>query len=100
MTMSTLSSKGQVTIPKAVRDHLELEPGASVEFLIHADGSVQVRKRFDTARPLRGALQRYAPEEPVSLQAMDEATAREVARLDQSARATARSNESDANTQA
>ena len=40
-----LTIKGQVTIPKAVRDHLGLQEGcSSVEFVINADGSVTVRK--------------------------------------------------------
>ena len=40
-----LTIKGQVTIPKAVRDFLGLqEGGSSVEFTINDDGSVTVRK--------------------------------------------------------
>ena len=36
--------KGQVTIPKAVRDHLGLRPGDRVEFDVDADGAVELRK--------------------------------------------------------
>jgi AbrB family looped-hinge helix DNA binding protein len=39
----TLTSKGQVTIPKAIRDHLGLKPGSKVEFEIDGVGAVQVR---------------------------------------------------------
>ena len=42
MASATLTSKGQITLPKAVRDHLKLEIGQRVEFLIAADGSVTV----------------------------------------------------------
>ncbi|HEU4736431.1 MAG TPA: AbrB/MazE/SpoVT family DNA-binding domain-containing protein [Solirubrobacterales bacterium] len=41
--MSKITSKGQVTIPKAIRDELGLLPGAEVEF-ISGDGEVRVRK--------------------------------------------------------
>lgn len=36
--------KGQVTIPKPVRDHLGLRPGDRVEFEVDADGAVVLRK--------------------------------------------------------
>jgi antitoxin PrlF len=38
--MSKITTKGQVTIPKRLRDHLGLRPGASVEFELAADGRV------------------------------------------------------------
>lgn len=41
--MSKITSKGQVTIPKAIRDELGLLPGAEVEF-IPDEGEVRVRK--------------------------------------------------------
>ena len=37
---STISSKGQITVPKAVRDKLGLRPGARVEFELTADGAL------------------------------------------------------------
>ena len=36
--------KGQVTIPKPVRDHLRLASGDRVEFEVDPDGAVQIRK--------------------------------------------------------
>ena len=62
-----LTIKGQVTIPKAVRDFLGLqEGGSSVEFTINDDGSVTVRKacaaaesvQIASASPVRSRLQR------------------------------------------
>lgn len=67
-----LTIKGQVTIPKAVRDFLGLqEGGSSVEFTINDDGSVTVRKacaaaehttaesvQTASASPVRSRLQR------------------------------------------
>jgi antitoxin PrlF len=45
MSIATLTTKGQVTIPKDVRDRLELKPGDRLDFLVEEDGSVRVRKR-------------------------------------------------------
>ena len=33
--MAKLTSKGQVTIPKRVRDYLGLKPGSTVEFAVN-----------------------------------------------------------------
>jgi antitoxin PrlF len=38
--MATVNAKGQITIPKPVRDLLEIVPGSKVEFRRAADGSV------------------------------------------------------------
>lgn len=35
-----LTSKGQVTVPKHIRDALQLLPGAAVEFAVNASGEV------------------------------------------------------------
>jgi len=40
---STISAKGQITVPKAVRDELGLRPGTRVEFELTARG-VLLRK--------------------------------------------------------
>jgi len=56
----SFSSKGQGTIPKQIRDALNLAPGSSVEFAVNRDGELVVHKvhgrsgrkpdRFDAAR--------------------------------------------------
>jgi AbrB family looped-hinge helix DNA binding protein len=48
---TTLTSKGQVTIPKRIRDAMQLVPGASVEFSVNAAGEVVLQP----ARPAGGA---------------------------------------------
>ncbi len=40
---STMTSKGQVTVPKRLRDHLGLKAGAEVEFVLRPEGDVVVR---------------------------------------------------------
>jgi antitoxin PrlF len=37
---TTLTSKGQVTIPKRIRDAMHLVPGTAVEFSVNAAGEV------------------------------------------------------------
>lgn len=45
--MATITSKGQVTIPKAVRQALDLAPGTKVDFVFQ-DGNVVLRRRLST----------------------------------------------------
>ena len=40
---TTVTSKGQVTIPKRVRDFLGLVPGSAVDFEVSAEGEVTLR---------------------------------------------------------
>lgn len=46
---SALSVKGQATIPKAIRDHLHLEPGDRIKFFMHPDGSVVILPKLRTS---------------------------------------------------
>lgn len=52
---SALSIKGQPTIPKAVRDHLHLEPGDRIKFFVHPDGSVVILPKIPTSK-LKGIV--------------------------------------------
>lgn len=57
---TSVTSKGQVTIPKHVRDAMGIGPGSSVEFRVGKDGAVVLekvgtrsaspRRRFEAAR--------------------------------------------------
>ena len=71
MATATLTSKGQTTIPKEVRDHLHLHPGDKLEFIIEADGGVVVRSVSRSVTELEGVLPK--PSRPVSLEAMEQA---------------------------
>ncbi|MGH2350760.1 MAG: AbrB/MazE/SpoVT family DNA-binding domain-containing protein [Chloroflexota bacterium] len=55
--MATITSKGQITIPKEVRDALGLTPGTQVEFTVEP-GRVVMRKRIpeEVFRRWRGFL--------------------------------------------
>lgn len=55
--MSTmLTSKGQVTIPKQIRDALGLEPGCAVDFGVNRDGDVVIHK---VGAPVSGEPDRF-----------------------------------------
>lgn len=41
--LSTVTDKGQVTLPKALRDRLGIQPGAKVEFVVLANDTVRMR---------------------------------------------------------
>jgi antitoxin PrlF len=45
MATATMTSKGQLTVPKEIRDRLELRPGDKVEFVTGGEDSVVMRKR-------------------------------------------------------
>jgi AbrB family looped-hinge helix DNA binding protein len=68
---STLTSKGQITVPKAVREALALRAGDQVEFQRRPDGSFVLVPRQSDVRALKGIVQ--APARPVSLADMDAA---------------------------
>ncbi|WP_339385783.1 AbrB/MazE/SpoVT family DNA-binding domain-containing protein [Burkholderia sp. Ac-20379] len=64
--MSTMTVKGQVTIPKAVREHLGLVPGMEVEFQMESDGRVTVRRAGGGAPASRFAALRGSLDAPMS----------------------------------
>ena len=41
-----VTSKGQITIPKRVRERMRIKPGDEIEFVDH-DGGFLIRKQFD-----------------------------------------------------
>lgn len=56
MASSRMTSKGQITVPKAVRDALGVEPGDRLAFRIEDDGRVLVEPETVDLRTLRGVL--------------------------------------------
>jgi antitoxin PrlF len=72
---STLTSKGQITIPKAIRDRLRLQAGQRVEFQVDRRGDVVMRAKNVDIRELKGIL-RSTRKTPLSIEEMNEAIAR------------------------
>jgi antitoxin PrlF len=66
-----LSSKGQATIPKAVRDRLQIKSGDRFKFFFHPDGVI-ILPKISTAR-LKGMIPK--PAQSASLEEIDRAIA-------------------------
>ncbi len=76
----TLTSKGQTTIPKEVREHLGVKPGDKVKCVLLPDGRAYLLPK----RPLeslKGILHRPG-RKPVTVEEMNEAIGRHVAEDD------------------
>ena len=70
---ATITSKGQITLPKALREQLQLSPGDRVEFILEDDNVVRMLPRLASVKHLKGMLPK--PARPVTLEQMDEAIA-------------------------
>lgn len=68
MSTATLTSKGQTTIPRKIREYLRLRPGDRMEFIIGEDGRVVVIPISVDAAELAGILPK--PKTAVSLARM------------------------------
>jgi len=69
-----LTSKGQITIPVAVREKLGLGTGDRVEFVELASGEFALKPATEDVRALKGMVRR--PRKPVSVDAMNAAIRR------------------------
>ncbi len=72
MAVATLTRKGQVTIPKVVRDELRLQAGDKLEFLFNPNGDVLIRPVAKTIDDVFGRLHKPG-RKPVSVEEMDSA---------------------------
>ncbi len=79
MSVGTLTSKGQTTIPKEIRDHLGLKPGDKVRFVIEDQGRVAVLPATYHLKDLKGML-KPAPKR-VTIEDMEAAIAEEAGQL-------------------
>ena len=56
----TVTSKGQVTIPKRIRDKLGLDAGTEVEFILKEDGTLHIQPKEPALEQLRTVKERLA----------------------------------------
>ena len=70
MTLATLTTKGQVTIPRAVRDSLRLHAGDKVEFVITENREAVLRPINKKVDDVFGRLHATG-RRPISIEKMD-----------------------------
>jgi antitoxin PrlF len=75
---STLTSKGQTTIPKPIREHLKLAAGDRIRFVIEASGAVTMVPATLPLAALRGIAKRRGRR--ASLEEIDAAIRKRAAR--------------------
>jgi AbrB family looped-hinge helix DNA binding protein len=71
---ATVTSKGQITVPKDIRTRLRLKPGDRVRFVVEADGAVRLWPAKRDISSLRGILPK--PKRAATIEEMDDAIRR------------------------
>jgi AbrB family looped-hinge helix DNA binding protein len=69
---ATITSKGQVTIPKDIRDFLKIGPGDQIDFVIGDKGDIYISPRTYDFRSLKGMFYKKG-RKAATLEEMDEA---------------------------
>jgi AbrB family looped-hinge helix DNA binding protein len=81
MTLSsTITSKGQITLPKELRDRLKLKPGDRIGFITDRSGKISIKAIDTDVRSLRGIL-KGRRKKPLSVEEMNEVIGRGYAGL-------------------
>ncbi len=70
---STLTSKNQTTLPKAVVELLGVKPSATLTYEVLEDGSVLLHAKSATFRDIAGSFPKKKPRSPVSADEMSAA---------------------------
>jgi AbrB family looped-hinge helix DNA binding protein len=73
MAAATLTSKGQITLPKSVRERLGIQAGDRIEFIESEEGFLVVPATRDI-RSLKGIIPK--PKKPVSIDEMNRSIAK------------------------
>ena len=73
MTIATMTSKGQLTVPIDVRQKLGLQAGSRVQFVEHEDGTYSFVPLTRSVTELKGMFRWDGP--PITIEQMNEAIA-------------------------
>ena len=73
MIISKITAKGQITIPKKIRDFLKVNTSDTIEFTLLEEGKVLITSEQKSAEPLFGMLKHRKPSQPVTPEEMDDA---------------------------
>jgi len=66
--VATLTSKGQITIPKEIREQLKVQTGDRIEFFVGTNGQITIFPATSDVTTLKGLIPK--PGRPVTLAAM------------------------------
>jgi AbrB family looped-hinge helix DNA binding protein len=72
-----VTSKGQVTLPKPLRDSLGIHEGDQVEFAVVSPAKASIRK-MNAPGSSAGVLRSLAKDKPISAEEMNEAIGRQM----------------------
>lgn len=79
MPTARMTSKGQITIPKEVRDKLHLQAGDAISFILDDEtGSLQLYPKNKSVMDICGCLSKYRKGKPVTVEEMNESIAEAV----------------------
>ncbi len=84
MTIGTMTSKGQITVPQDVRDRLNLTTGTKVDFVERANGETAFIPLTGSIMDLKGILKWDGP--TFTIEEMDDAIAEHLAEEDRRSR--------------
>lgn len=73
MIISKITAKGQITIPKRIRDFLKVKTSDTIEFTLLEEGKVLIMSEQKSAEALFGMLKHRKPSQPVTPEEMDDA---------------------------
>jgi AbrB family looped-hinge helix DNA binding protein len=79
MQTAKITSKGQVTLPKTIREHLKLNKGDRIEFLLDANGKVTLLPVTSDVKQLKGIVPK--PKKAITINEMNRAILEEGGRL-------------------
>ena len=71
--LATLTAKGQITLPKAFRQELNLKAGDKIDFVMLDNGVIQIVPLKQPSSKLKGIIPK--PKKAVSIEEMNEAIA-------------------------
>jgi antitoxin PrlF len=75
MAKAVVTSKGQVTIPKIIRDRARIDKGTQLDFQLEPDGSVIIRPVIRDISEIKGMV-KTKRRKPVTLKEMKRAIAK------------------------
>lgn len=73
MRQATVTSKGQITLPKAIRDYLKLHTGDQLQFIIDRTGRVVLTAKTISIEDVVGTFNYKALKKKTTIADMDEA---------------------------